>query len=117
MKRLYSATVNSLRGLIYAVRSEAALREEAALLVIALPLGWFVAPAIGWYVAMIGVLLALLAIELLNTAIEKLADHITRERHPAIGVIKDVGSAAVFCGLCLAGLIWFAALGVRLGLF
>src|SRR5579885_3023235 len=78
VKRLYSATVNSLRGLIYAVRSEAALREEAALLVIALPLGWFVAPAIGWYVAMIGVLLALLAIELLNTAIEKLADHITR---------------------------------------
>jgi diacylglycerol kinase (ATP) len=44
-----------------------------------------------------------LAVELLNTAIEKLADHITREQHPEIGVIKDFGSAAVFCVLRLAG--------------
>ena len=115
MKRLYSATLNSLRGLVYGVRTEPAIRDEAILLAIALPLGWLIAPSMVWYAAMLGVLLVLLAIELLNTAIEKLADHITRERHPAIGVIKDFGSAAVFCGLCLAGLIWLTALGVRLG--
>jgi len=115
VKRLYSATLNSLRGLVYGVRTEPAIRDEAILLAIALPLGWLIAPSMVWYAAMLGVLLVLLAIELLNTAIEKLADHITRERHPAIGVIKDFGSAAVFCGLCLAGLIWLTALGVRLG--
>jgi diacylglycerol kinase (ATP) len=52
----------------------------------------------------------------LNTAIEKLADHVTREQHADIRRIKDFGSAAVFCGLCLAGLVWIAAIAVRFGL-
>ena len=116
MKRLYLVMINTLRGLAHGVQSEAALREEAIVLAIALPVGIWVAPSIGWYVAMIGALLALLAVELLNTAVEKLADHVTREQHPQIGRIKDFGSAAVFCAICLAGLVWLAALGLRLNL-
>jgi diacylglycerol kinase (ATP) len=116
MKRLYSATLNSLRGLGYCLRHEAAVREEATLLALAVPLGIFVAPSAGWYVAMIGSLLVLLAVELLNTAVEKLADYVTRERHVEIRKIKDFGSAAVFCLLCLAGLIWLAAIALRCGL-
>ena len=116
MKRLYSATLNTLRGLGYGLRCEASVREEAVLLAIAVPLGLFVAPAAGWYVAMVGALLVVLAVELLNTAIEKLADYVTLERHAEIRRVKDLGSAAVFCGLCLTGLIWFAAIAVRFGL-
>jgi diacylglycerol kinase (ATP) len=116
VKRLYSATLNSLRGLGYCLRHEAAVREEAILLALAVPLGLFVAPSVGWYVAMIGSLLALLAVELLNTAVEKLADYVTRERHVEIRKIKDFGSAAVFFLLCLAGLIWLAAIALRCGL-
>lgn len=116
MKRLFSATLNSLRGLGYCLRYEAAVREEAILLLIAIPLGVFVAPSVGWYVAMVGSLLVLLGVELLNTAIEKLADFITLERHVEIRRIKDFGSAAVFAGLCLAGLIWLAAIALRCGL-
>jgi diacylglycerol kinase (ATP) len=115
VKRLFSATINSLRGLGYGIRTEAAVREEAVVLVLALPLGFFLAPSLTWYVAMIGVLLFILAVELLNTAIEKLSDHVTRERHPDIGRIKDFGSAAVFCALCLAGLVWLLALALRFG--
>lgn len=117
MKRLYSATLNSLRGLAFGLGHEAAVREEAILLVIALPLGVWLAPGLAWYVAMIGCLLVLLSVELLNTAIEKLADHVTREQHAEIGRIKDYGSAAVFCLLCLSGLIWLAAIVARFGLF
>jgi diacylglycerol kinase len=75
-----------------------------------LPLGLFAAPIVCWYVAKIGALLLVLAVELLNTAIEKLADHITREQHPEIGVIKDFGS-----GRCFACCAWQAHLarGVR----
>jgi len=54
-------------------------------------------------------------VELLNTAIEKLADYVTREQHAEIRRIKDFGSAAVFCAICLAGLVWLAALAVRYG--
>ncbi len=116
MKRLFSATLNSLRGLRYGFASEPALREEGIALVLALPVAIVIAPSLAWYVAMIGAILVVLAVEFLNTAVEKLSDHVTRERHPDIGRIKDFGSAAVFCGLCLAGLIWIAALAVRCGL-
>ncbi|HUD88668.1 MAG TPA: diacylglycerol kinase [Xanthobacteraceae bacterium] len=116
VKRLFSATINSWRGLRYGISTEAAVREEAIALVLALPVGYVIAPSLPWYVAMLAALLVVLAVELLNTAIEKLSDHVTREHHPDIGKIKDFGSAAVFCTLCLAGLIWLAALAVRFGL-
>ena len=77
--------------------------------------GLVVAPSVAWYVAMIGSLLVLLAVESLNTGIEKLSDYVTRERHIEIRRIKDFGSAAVFCGLGLTGLVWIAAITVRLG--
>ncbi len=115
MKRLFSATINSLRAFGYGIRTEAALREELIALVLAVPFGLVIAPGAAWYVAMIGTLLVLLAVELLNTAIEKLADYVTRDQHPDIRRIKDFGSAAVFCALCLAGLIWLTAIAVRYG--
>ena len=59
-------------------------------------------------------LILVLAIELLNTAIEKLCDHTTPEHHPVIGAVKDLGSAAVFCSLILAFLVWGAAIASAL---
>ena len=113
--RLYHATSNTLRGLAYAARSEAALREELAASAVAVPVGFFIAPNAGWYVAMLGALLLILTVELINTAIEKLADHVTPEWNADIGKVKDIGSAAVFCALLFAGLVWTAALAVWLG--
>jgi diacylglycerol kinase (ATP) len=110
---LYNATINTLRGLSCGIRIERAVRQEVAVLVVAVPIGMLLAPSIGWYVAMIGVLLGTLAVELLNTAIEKLADRVTLERDPRIGMAKDFGSAAVFCMLCLDALIWLPAIAVR----
>jgi diacylglycerol kinase len=75
--------------------------------------GLIVAPSNAWYTAMVGSLLIVLAVEFLNTAIEKFADHVTRRQHKDIRRIKDFGSAAVFCSLCLAGLVWLVALVVR----
>lgn len=117
MKRIRSATLNSYRGLAQAARSEAAFREEVLLLAAAVPAGIFLAPSVGWFVAMIGAIFLVMAVELLNTCIEKLADHVTPEWHTEIGRIKDMGSAAVFCALCAAGLVWVGAALVRWGLF
>jgi diacylglycerol kinase (ATP) len=116
VKRIYSATKNSIRGLIDGVRTEAAIREEVVVLALAIPLGVVVAPSLAWYVAMIGAVLVVLAVEFLNTAIEKLSDHVTPEQHRDIGRIKDFGSSAVFFALALTGLIWIAAIAVRCGL-
>jgi diacylglycerol kinase (ATP) len=117
IRRLYSATLNTFRGLTHAARSEAALQDELAVLILALPAGLFVAPNAGWYVAMIGALLLVVIVELLNTGLEKLADHVSPGWNRQIGIVKDIGSAAVFFALLLAGLVWGAALALRLGLF
>ncbi len=116
MQRMWRATLNSWRGLKAAATSEAAFREELIALALAVPLAFLVTPFAWKRLMLIGVVLLLMAVELLNTAIEKLADHVTPEQHIDILRIKDFGSAAVFCGICLAGLTWIAALLVRVGL-
>jgi diacylglycerol kinase (ATP) len=57
-----------------------------------------------------------IAIELLNTAVEKLSDHVTPSLHPDIGRIKDMGSAAVALALLIAAMIWLIAIAERLAL-
>jgi diacylglycerol kinase (ATP) len=58
-----------------------------------------------------------LIVELLNTAIEKLADRLTTERDPQIGRVKDMGSAAVGVTLVTAALFWLFAIAERMGAF
>ena len=111
--RLGFATRNSVRGIIFTYRREQAFRHEVFLLAIALPAGIVIAPSFAWYVAMIGVMLLILAIELLNTGLEKLCDHVMADHHPQIGIVKDCGSAGVMFSLLLAGLIWVAAVLMR----
>jgi len=113
MTRLWKAFLNTLSGLDWALRHEQAVREEIAVLVVALPVSYFVATSLGWWLALIGSLLVLTVVEFLNTAIEKLADHVTPEHSEAIKVVKDLGSAAVFFALTLAFITWVAALAVR----
>jgi len=110
LQRIINATRNTWRGLVWAINSEAALREEIIALAIAVPLALFITDD-GWKRALlIGVVLLVIAIELLNTAIEKLCDHVTPSQHTDIGRIKDMGSAAVGVTLVIAGLVWLAAI-------
>jgi diacylglycerol kinase (ATP) len=109
-----SAFRNSLRGLVRAFATERAVRQELMLLAVAIPLAFVVSPSTWVRAALIVSLLFVLAAELLNTAVEKLCDHLHAERHPAIGYVKDLGSAAVLATLGIAGVIWVAAIADRL---
>lgn len=52
-------------------------------------------PALVWW-ALFGLVCALvIGAELLNSAIERLADHVHPDLHPAIKAVKDLGAAAV----------------------
>jgi diacylglycerol kinase (ATP) len=67
-------------------------------------------------VELVAVVLLLLAVELLNTAIEKLADRLTLDHDPQIGRVKDMGSAAVGAAIVIAGLVWCVSLAERIGI-
>src|SRR6185295_8997054 len=116
MDRLLRATVNSWKVLVAATRSEEAFRQELVALVVSVPLAFLVADANWKRLALIGVVLFLLVVEMLNTAIEKLADRLTTAHDPQIGRVKDMGSAAVGLALLMAGLVWLLALAERFGL-
>lgn len=116
MLRLWKATVNSRNGFIFAIRSEQAVREEVAALILALPLAWLVGATTMRAVELVGSVVLILIVELLNTAIEKLADRLTMDHDPQIGQVKDMGSAAVGFTLLLAGIFWLFAITERMGL-
>jgi diacylglycerol kinase (ATP) len=116
MDRWLRATVNTWNGLVAATRSEVAIRQELVVLMLAVPLAFVVATDSWKRLVLIAVILFLIIVELLNTAIEKLADHVTPKVHPGIGRIKDMGSAAVGIALLVAGSIWLLAIGERFSL-
>ena len=115
MLRFWRATLNSRNGLAFAFRSEQAFREEIAALALSLPLAWLIGATVMRRVELIAVVALVLVVELLNTAIEKLADRLTTDHDPQIGQVKDMGSAAVGVALVMAGLFWLFAIAERIG--
>jgi diacylglycerol kinase (ATP) len=113
--RFWRATINTRNGLAFAIRSEQAVREELIALGLALPLAWLVGMTTMRRVELVAAVALVLVVELLNTAIEKLADRLTTERDPQIGRVKDMGSAAVGVALAMAGLFWLFAIAERIG--
>jgi len=86
------------------------------LLVVGVPAAFWLTPAAGERLVLIGALAALLIVELLNTAIEKLADRVTLERDDVVRRVKDMGSAAVGLTILLAVATWAVIAWQRLGL-
>jgi diacylglycerol kinase (ATP) len=104
--RIWRAAINSWNGLVALTRSEASFRQELFVLALAVPLAFVLTDDVGRRFMLIGVIVFILVVELLNTAIEKLGDRITRDNDPAIKTIKDMGSAAIGLSLLAAGAVW-----------
>lgn len=106
LRRLLNATRFSLAGLRAAVRHEASFRQELLVgipLLLAVP---WLAPGRLEGLLMAGSVLLVWVVELLNSALEAVADAVSLSQHPLIGRAKDIGSAAVMLSLLLAGVVW-----------
>jgi diacylglycerol kinase (ATP) len=109
LRKIIAAFMNSVKGLYCAAQSERAVRQELAVIVLAVPIASYLSPNAFVWAVLVGSILLVLAIELLNSAVE-LCDHVCAEHHPVIGAIKDMGSAAVLCASGVAAIAWGAAL-------
>lgn len=105
-RRILAACGYSFAGLRAAWRYEAAFRQEVVL-------GLALAPLVVWAwinrgrwhaLLLIGSILLVWVVELLNSAVEALADAVSSDHHPLLGRAKDIGSAAVMVSLILAGI-------------
>ncbi len=117
LKRIYKAFFYSLKGFAAAYRHEAAFRQELWLCLLLTPLLFWLDFNWGERLLLLSSLLILLMVELLNSAIEALADLASPAYHPLAGRAKDLGSAAVFCALSFVALVWAWGLARALGYF
>ncbi len=99
----------ALHGLAHALHGERSLKVQAAVCAAAFLALIALRPSPGWW-ALVGLASAgVIAAELINTAIEELADHLSPEEHPRIRLVKDCAAGAVLVAV-------LGALGVGLAL-
>jgi diacylglycerol kinase (ATP) len=97
-------------GIGSALKNECAFRQEMLLAVVLIPASFFMPVGWAYRALMICSILAVLTVELLNSAVEAVVDYISLEKHPMAKKAKDMGSAAVFVSLLSCGVVW--AVGV-----
>ncbi len=85
----------ALKGLAHGVRAERSLRTQLAAFAAAMAALAILRPGALWWALVLLSSAAVLSAELFNTAIERLADELHPEQHPAIRVAKDCAAAGV----------------------
>ncbi len=102
-RQVIKALGYSAQGLRAAFRFESSFRLEVYLLLVLAPLALYLGADAVERVLLLGSLLLVLAVELLNGAVEAIVDKTTPEYHELAGRSKDMGSAAVF--LCMVNVV------------
>ena len=82
-------------GFFEALRAENSFRTQVLAAVFVIGILLWRRPAPLWWALLIAIVVLVLALELMNTAIERLADHLHPDQHPHIRIVKDCGAAAV----------------------
>lgn len=106
LTRVIKAAGYSAKGLKAAFKHEAAIRQELAMLVLAIALVCVFDLSVVERILMLGVVVLVFIVELINSAIEAVVDRIGVEHHELSGRAKDIGSAAVMVALFFAGFTW-----------
>lgn len=113
LNRLIFATYYSLRGLCLCTRHESAFRQELVIFLLLLPVVFMVDFTAIERLALIGVMVAVMVVEAINSAIECTLDRVSTELHLLTGRAKDYGSLAVFMMLSVAVATWLVLLWPR----
>lgn len=113
-KHLRGALLYSFAGLKRAWQGEQAFRHETLLIPVMLLLLCLIRPGLAWSAGLMAAWLFVMALELLNSAIEEAFDLISPEQNIHVKYGKDMASAAIFMALCANGLLWLCMLWEQL---
>lgn len=96
ISRFLKSVKYSLDGLVYAYRYEQSLWLHGIVTILAIALGIIFKIKLSEWAIIFIALGSILALELINTAIEAAVDLTTSEIHPLAKIAKDCGSASSF---------------------
>ena len=117
-KRFLNSVKYSIEGLNHAYRNKQSLWLHGGGVFLAVILGIVLKINFYEWAVIIVAFVVVLAIELLNTAIEAVVDLVTKEIHPLAKIAKDCGSAAAFVsGVASAVICLFIFLPKIMALF
>lgn len=105
VKKVWAATLYSIDGLKTAYQNEQSLWLHGLCTLIVIILGFLLKVNFYEWAVLIISLVVILAMELMNTAIEACVDLVTKEIHPLAKIAKDCGSAATFVSSIMALII------------
>ncbi|MDE1900590.1 MAG: diacylglycerol kinase [Alphaproteobacteria bacterium] len=98
----------AVSGIIESLRSENSFRLQAAALILVVLVLIVTQPAPIWWALLLLTSGGVLAVELINTAVEKLIDHLHPDQHAVLKTVKDTLAGAVLV-MSLTALLVFAA--------
>jgi diacylglycerol kinase (ATP) len=78
--------------------------------IILIPLTFLLTDSANHWLLLFGSIMFVLFAEIVNSALEALADSVTLEHHVLIGRAKDLGSSAVFIALSFLLVVWGEAI-------
>ena len=110
---IWRATVWSLQGLRAAWLHESSFRLEVYLFLVLGPLGVLLGDTGVERALLVGSCLLVMAMELMNSAMEAVIERYGAEHHELAGRAKDMGSAAVFVTMLNVLLVWGLVLAPR----
>jgi len=84
-----------MRGLQISWIGESSFRTHVVTALLVIVAAAVTRPAPVWWALLVLTIAAVISAELLNTAIERLADHVQPQFDEAIKIVKDVAAAAV----------------------
>ena len=110
IKKLWSASIYSAKGLKACYQSEYAFRLEVWLAAFLVPIGYWLGESSIEKVLLIFPIFLVLMVEMLNSAIEAVVDRVGLDHHELSGFAKDVASAAVLISLIIFLFTWIVIL-------
>lgn len=109
--RIFRAFGYSLQGLRAAWTHEAAFRQEVWTFAALVPLTLALRLPVLQCIVLFAMMAMVLALELVNSALEAVVDKTCPEHHPLAGRAKDCGSAAVLVAMVTFLASWLALAG------
>ena len=106
MQRLIAAFINSMRALGHLAQNEKAVQQELGLLIVSVPIAWWLAADAIQFALLVGSIMFMLLVEVLNTGIEATCDAVSRDFRKEIQVAKDCGSLAVLISIVMVAATW-----------
>lgn len=105
VRSFFKAFHYAANGIVHSLRTERNVKFHAVALIIVTVAGLLTGlSTVEWMIVLV-LFGGMLALEMINTAIERVVDLVTTDHHPLAGQAKDVGSGAVLVFAIISAII------------